>query len=207
MTAAVAKAGDGATRMGRPPKLTPEVRAALIEAFELGAPQSVACAVARISVSTYQSWMQRAKLLQRGEPSPEGVPSNADILGLLEDIQAAESRNSLTLLGSVKTTVVGRFCNVCTDGIYKGKICPVCKGTEEARRPDGKLALAVLERRHSEFRKPDPTMHVEQHITGSVDINVSALTMDLATMTPEQLMALTGGEERDAIEAEEVDDE
>ena len=197
MTTAVAKVGDGSRGPGRPSRLTPEVRAALIEAFELGAPQSVACAVARISVSAFCSWMQQA----RGER--EGYPPTPELLELVEEVEAAKSRHSMTLLGSVKTTVVGRFCNVCTDGIYNGKICPVCKGTEEARRPDGKLALAVLERRHPEYRKPDPTMRVEQHITGSVDVNVTALTMDLATMTPEQLMALTGGEERDVIEAEE----
>ena len=201
MTTAVAKAGDGARRRpGRPPKLTPEVRAILLEAFELGAPMSVACGAARISVSSLNSWLRQA----RGEV--EEYPPTPELLSLLADIQAAESRNSMTLLGSVKTTVVGRFCNVCTDGIYNGKICPVCKGTEEARRPDGKLALAVLERRHPEYRKPDPTMRVEQHITGSVDVNVTALTMDLATMTPEQLMALTGGGDRDVIESEEVED-
>jgi hypothetical protein len=172
------------------------VRAALIEAFELGAPQSVACAVARISVSAFCSWMQQA----RGER--EGYPPTPELLELVEEVEAAKSRHSMTLLGSVKTTVVGRFCNVCTNGIYKGKICPVCKGTEEARKPDGKLALQVLARRHPEYREPKAEVVVDQRVSGRVEVASVALTVNLAEMTPQQLSAMMG-RGGDVIEAEE----
>ena len=205
MTTAVAKAGDATpTRRGpgRPSKLTPETRALLVGALGKGAPIKTACAVAGVSRAAYSEWIQRGK----GEhPDRPATPEYADFV---DEVESAIGHGDMSLIGSLRETVAGRQCKACVDGSTVDEKerpiqCPACRGTMMAIKPDGRLALSVLERRHPEFRKPEPTMRVEQHITGSVDINVTALTMDLATMTPAQLAALAGGEERDVIEAEE----
>ena len=86
------------------------------------------------------------------------------------------------------------------DGVDERVRCHVCYGTTYAMKPDGKLGLAVLERRHPEYQRAP--VQVQQ--SGSVDVNVNvrsvALTINVADLSPEQLRALAGGE-ADVIEA------
>lgn len=181
MTTAVARRGPG-----RPFKLTPEVKEILLEAIGVGAPIRSACAVAGVAEPTFHQWLQRA----RGEhPSRDSTP---ELVEFAAAVERAKGHGDLRLLKSIDECVVGRLCETC-DG--KGSIegeerpmrCPACSGQGKSIRPDGRLALMVLERRHPEFRK---TERVEVSATVTVEARVTALAVDVASMSPAQLMAM-----------------
>lgn len=54
-------------KVGRPSKLTPEVKARLIEAFEKGAYDDDACHYAGIHKSTFYRWIERGNMEAKGE--------------------------------------------------------------------------------------------------------------------------------------------
>ncbi len=195
---------------GRVTRLTPEVHKTLVTAIGAGAPIKTACFAAGIAVGIYCEWVQRG----RGEhPTRPWRKIYAD---LAEAVERAKARGDLELIDSVRRSVRGRKCATCGT---KGSIanaegnrvrCPACAGDGMAIRPDGRLALKVLACRHEEFREPREakvTVEAQVEVSGHVEIEVraTALTLDLAAMSPEQLAALAGvAEVPDLIDVEEA---
>ncbi len=198
-------------RLGRPSKLTPKLREQLVTALGAGAPVKTACAVTGIDEATYYRWMQ----VGRGEHPT--IRNTRDYREFYEEVTKAIGHGDLELIDSVRATVRGRACKKCGgSGSVGEERCTSCQGSSFAIKPDGRLGLMILERRHPEFRKPDPQIKIEQttvaevRVTGRLEVEVTnaSLVLDLHTLSPEQLSALGGGISPAALieEAEVVED-
>jgi hypothetical protein len=168
----------------------------MVTALGAGAPVKTACAVTGIDQASHYRWMQ----IGRGEHPT--VRKTREYSEYYEEVTAAIGQGDLELLASVRSTVRGRKCQNCDgNGAVGENRCVACRGSGLATNPDGRLGLMVLERRHPEFRKPDPQIKVEQTttaevvVTGRLEVEVTntAMVLDLHTLAPEQLLALGGG--------------
>lgn len=189
---------------GRPTKLTDEVQAKVVRVVKMGGSLVMAARYAGVSVDAVYEWVRRGEGQHERGSTPRFVR-------FAQAVRQAEGDGDAELLESVRAQVVGLECKACVDGVVehqdKGPIqCPACRGTTYATKPDGRLSLDVLARRHpADFGRKD-RMQVEQKVSGSVrvDVQVKALTMSLQALDAAQLMALAwGGEEPKAIEAGE----
>ena len=156
---------------------------------------------AGVSQDAVYEWMRR------GEGNDHRVPDERFIL-FAKAVRQAEGDGDASLLASVRSQVEGLPCKACDGGIIATdegpERCPACKGSGYAAKPDGRLSLDVLSRRHpGEFGRKD-RMQIDQKVEATVAVNVSvqALTMNLQALDVSQLAALAWAEPK-AIEAGE----
>lgn len=79
-------------RPGRPSKLTPEVREAILQAFRLGATVKIACGATGIHEATFYSWMAK------GLEAVEAGRYRGQYAEFYEEVQRARNRGDLELL-------------------------------------------------------------------------------------------------------------
>lgn len=185
---------------GRPSKLTDEVQAKVVRVVKMGGSLAMAARHAGVSTEAIYEWMRR------GEGHDHRRGGGARYVRFAQAVRQAEGDGDAELLASVRAQVVGLECKACENGILvtdEGpERCPACKGTGYAAKPDGRLSLDVLARRHpTHFARKD-RMQVEQKVEGTVrvDVQVQALTMSLQALDASQLAALAWAEPK-AIEA------
>jgi hypothetical protein len=110
-----------AVRRGRPSKLTPEVREALLEGIESQLPYNLACAAAGISYATFRNWMRAGEEAEAGTYTG---PRKRELMEFAEAVGQADARGEAALLALIWAAA--------TEGSWQA-------------------ALAILERRHKEF--------------------------------------------------------
>lgn len=178
---------------GHPTKYKQPTVDAILQAVEVGAPDSVACLEAGISEAIYYEWKNRY---------PE----------FMEAVNRARAASHLSVIKAVKRSIHGYPCPRCNalgteDGFTKeGELlevkCIACAGTGFSVKPDGKLGLALLERRLPEsFAKVNTT---DVRVTGAVQVDVVQAEVQLNQLTPEQIADLAWDDEEPLmIEAED----
>ena len=172
-------------KLGRKSKYTRSRVANILQSLYDACPDNMAGQRAGISRDTFYEWKKKSDF--------SDACGRATALGLR------------SILGVVTKSVRGRGCNACQDGIRQDEVCPACKGSTYAVKPDGRLGLMVAERRVAGYARKD-TVQV-QH-TGTVELtgNVSHTHMHLEGVSPEDLQALAWGKPlaiADVIEAGE----
>lgn len=200
----------------RPCLLTPEVHDQLVEAFSIGATIDIATRAVGISPVTYHRWRNKGKA---------HVEEGADtkFARFYVAVTKARGRGDLELLESVRKRVRGKECVLC-DG--KGavqasmlgvkdeeyaeelRVCPACKGSTMSFYPDGKLALDVLSRRHTDFAAQG-RQKVEHSGPNGGPVQVQAVTLALSVeqinafrqLGADQLAALAFDGEADEVDA------
>ena len=200
MATAAKKKRQSKRGRGRPTKFTADVKKKVLHVVGLGGSLEMAAKYAGISPTTLGDW------IRRGDGMME-LKATAEYSRFSRQIRQAQGEGDATLLQAVRSQVVGLPCNACTDGTIKGdegpERCPACKGSSFAARPDGRLSLDVLSRRHPQHFGRKDRMQIDQTVQGviTVDVSVKALGMDMAGMDAEQLKALAWGP--DVIDAVE----
>ncbi len=122
--------------MARPSKLTPAVRARLLEASRLGLTRKLAAAYAGVDVSTVYRYLEKGRKARRGQ-----FREFYDAVKRAESEGAAESMQVIGDAARGSKTVVQ---------------CPECESDVELVRPGQWTAAAwILERRHG-YRKGGP---------------------------------------------------
>ena len=195
---------------GRPSKLTPEVHKALVAAVRKGAPLSLACDYVDISHETVMEWLRRGN-------GTDDRSHTEPYASFARDVAKATPSLNMHALRTVNTVVKGKKCPTCQGtSLDKNEPCRPCRGTGWAVRPDGRLAMTVLERRVSEFAPKGQVSHQHAHshqVSGSVAITVE----HTATSAASALVALGAGQvaammmgplpaiEAEIVEAEVVD--
>ena len=130
---------DGAERAGQTAPLkfkrtkwTAAKAIAMRGALEVGASITLACKRAGISRPTYYAWRD-------------------DVPGFAEMVDIASASAKLVLVETVWNAANGIKCEACEYGVMETpdgivEVCPACRGCGFTSKPDGKLALSVLER-------------------------------------------------------------
>jgi hypothetical protein len=159
-------AGKG--KLGRSSKLTDELQKQLVDAFELGATDKIACGAYGLGLTTYYKWMREGD-----SESDDGFKTGRKVK-FRQAVMRAKSNGDVELLAIVRNSA--------------------------ARDPKGgKLALELLARRHPEAFAGSKTVRHAGHDGGPM----AATSIDLSSMTPDQLAALV---EPDAVEHAEHGD-
>lgn len=214
-TAAATTKRPPSKHTGRPSKLTPEVHAAIVGAIRKGAPVRLAAEACGLSELTVLEWIRRGNGEDTRRPRTEPYAKFA------ADVAKAKPALDMVALTALNRVVRGQRCKGCDskgwfdielDGKMRCIKCPACSGTTWQMKPDGRLAMTVLERRLDEFARRDRVTHDHQ-VSGSVEISVSveAARVDMAStlvaMGADQISAMltdNGGIDGDFIEAEVV---
>ncbi len=219
MGAAVAKAEAAPVNPGgRPTKLKPEVQRALVGAIRKGAPVKLAAEAIGLSEQTVMEWIRRGRGedLRRSDTEPYAK--------FAADVAKAQPALRMHALTTVNRVVKGQKCRGCagygtrtieTDKGERDVKCPPCGGTGWQIRPDGKLAMTVLERQVSEFARRDRVTHEHSHavrVTGSVTVEhtTTGAASALVALAGGQIAALLGAPpalevgEADVVDAEVV---
>lgn len=174
-------------KRGRNSKYTIKRVALVLQSLYDGCPDSMAGQSIGISHDTFYQWKKKPEFAEACD--------RAKAIGLSG------------ILGEVTKTVRGRKCTACKNGIRRGQVCPACKGTTFAVKPDGRLGLMVAERRVTGYAKKDT---LDINIAGTVEVvgTVTHAHVQFDALPAETLRELAWGaplaiEGADVIEAED----
>ena len=186
----------------------PDVHTKIVRSLRLGATSKIAAGAAGVDPRVFHAWITRGR---------------ADLAAVVEtpharfalDCDTARARGDVELLAAVRAQATGIRCRACGgEGVVRRSQaggreddntvlrCVGCYGSGFARKPDGRLALELLGRRHARDygRKEHATLEVTGDGGGpvAVAVDVQALaataTIDLAGLSVEQLQALAFGD-------------
>lgn len=187
---------------GRKTKLTPEVQRKIVHVVEMGGSLKMAANYAGVSHDAVYEWIRRGEGHDHREPDER-------FIRFAKAVRKAEGDGDAKVLQSVRSQVEGLPCKACDGGIIETAEgpdrCPACKGSGYAARPDGRLGLEVLARRHpADYGRKD-RMQVDQKVEATVDVNVTAqaLVVNLQALDVAQLQALAWAQPAGLIEAED----